>query len=77
MKRLSIFVLVIAALVGCNNSDPEAVKPAAPLNPSGKPRNAAEQELADEHAKAGMGINAQRAAAAKARSDAMAKAGAH
>jgi hypothetical protein len=77
MKRPILLAIMVAALVGCNNSDTESVKAAAPLNPSGKPRNAQEQAMADGYAKSGQQMNSQMAAAAKARADAMAKAGAH
>ncbi len=74
MKNLLVIVLAAVCLTGCSNSD-DSVKQAAPLNPSGKPRNAREQRMSTELSAAGERLNAQMAAAAEKMKAAKARTG--
>jgi hypothetical protein len=71
MKHLLMIGLGAVCLAGCVNSG-DSVKQAAPLNPSGKPRNAKEQEMMNARKAAGDRYNAEMAAAAAKMKAAMA-----
>lgn len=64
MKHLLLIGLAAACLAGCGNSE-EAGKQAAPLNPSGKPRNAQEGDMMNARKAVGDRHNAEMAAAAE------------
>jgi hypothetical protein len=81
MRSGVLFTVALIFLVGCSSSSPDegTIKPGDGVaqNPSGKPRTPEEAAMAQRMSQAGDAMNAARAAEAKARAEAMAKAGAN
>ena len=80
MRPLLLLALGALALVGCGSSSSDADGEAKPgsgaaANPSGKPRNDEQADMASKMQQAGNNINAQQMAAGKAMADAKAQTG--
>lgn len=68
-------LLLGVALVGCKSGDEGAVPGAAPLNPSGKPRNEQEATTQKAQVEAGQKLDSAMSDAARAEAAAKAKTG--
>jgi len=73
MKWLVLATLVGISIGGCSSQPEEVVKPPELLNPSGKPRDAAESQKAQDINAAGQRANAEMEEAARKMREAQGK----